>query len=153
MPGKDETLRQLDEGYAAFSAVVDRIDEAHGTWEGAVGTWSVVHVLQHMTGWLDEMTAALERMARGERPTPAGVDYGDVDGWNSRFVAARGAQSLSAARSGFDQAHTTFRAAAAALPADRFGEGKTADRLVDGTALHHYAEHAAQLEDFLSGTH
>ena len=153
MHAKSDILDQVDTVHARLEEALTGVDEAHGTWDGALGAWSIVNVLQHLTGWLEEMAPGLERMARGERPTPEGVDYSSFDDWNAGFLQARGSQSLTDARTAFDAAHIAFRAAITGLDDDRFGEGKTANRLVDGIIVEHYAEHAEQIEAFLSGAH
>ena len=151
MSTKTDVLNEVDAALARFSKALDGVDEIHGTWDGALGTWSIVHVLQHLAGWLDEMTPALERMARGERPTPEGVDYSAFDDWNAGFIEARGSQSLADARAAFESAHASFRGAIEGVADERFGEGKTANRLIDGVAIEHFEEHAEQIEAFLAG--
>ena len=147
------SLAALDAAYGRLHALVATIDEPHGAWNGAVGAWSVVNLLQHIDGWLQEMTGALQRLARGERPTPQGVDYANVNAWNARFVEARGEQSMAQALAAWEQRHAAFRAAAAAVPDDRWGEGKTVNRLVFGTAIEHYDHHRADLNAYLGGAH
>ncbi len=151
MSTKTDVLNEVDAALARFSKALEGVDEVHGTWDGALGTWSIAHILQHLAGWLDEMTPALERMARGERPTPEGVDYSTFDEWNAGFIEARGSQSLADARAAFESAHASFRSAIEGVADDRFGEGKTANRLVDGVVIEHFEEHAEQIEAFLAG--
>ncbi len=151
MTGKEDTLSALDSAYDDIHSVVSGIDEPHGAWEGAVGTWSVVNVLQHVDGWLHEMTEALQRMARGERPLLEGTDYNNVDAWNAKFVEVRGKQSFAEALAAFENGHAAFRKAAEAIPEERFGEGKTINRLIFGVCLEHYPEHAAQIRAYLAG--
>ena len=64
MTDQASTLRQMVEAKASLDVRLDRIDEAHGSWEGAIGEWSVAQMLQHMHGWLTEMTTAIERNER-----------------------------------------------------------------------------------------
>ncbi len=144
-------LEQIDAAAAQLRRRLDRIDEAHGSWQGAVGGWSVVQLLQHMHGWLTEMNTAVERMQQGQRPTPDGVSYGDADAWNAQFVQQRGEQSYADACSALEAAHTRFRANVAAVDPARFGAGKTINSLVDGTVIHHYAEHCEDLDAYLGG--
>jgi len=144
-------LAQIDAAAAQLRRRLDRIDEAHGGWPGAVGDWSVVQLLQHMHGWLAEMNAAVERMQQGRRPAPDGVSYADVDAWNAQFVQQRGKQSYAESRSALEAEHARFRANVAALDPARFGAGKTINSLVDGTVIHHYAEHSEDLDAYLGG--
>src|SRR2546430_8700733 len=46
-------------------------------------------IVAHISGWHREMGPALERLARGEKPVPAGVSYDDVDAWNAKFAAGK----------------------------------------------------------------
>ena len=149
MTDKASTLSAIDEAKATLDKRLDRIDEAHGSWEGAVGEWSVAQLLQHMHGWLTEMTAAVERMGQGQRPTPEGVDYSNPDDWNPGFVADRGDQTYAEARSALVQAHGGFRAAVAQIDEARFGDGKTINRMVEGVVTHHYVEHSEDLDAYL----
>lgn len=148
MSTKAETLAALDDTYAAFQQLVSSIDEPRATRRGAVGDWSVVNVLQHIDGWLQEMTGSLQRLARGERATPEGTEYDD-DAWNAKFVEVRGDQSRADALTAFESAHARFRAAVEALPQDRFGSGRTTNRIIDEICLSHYPDHQREIEAYL----
>ena len=151
MTDQPTVLREIDAAAAQLRERLERIDEAHGSWEGAVGEWSVAQLLQHMHGWLTEMNAAVERMQAGQRPTPDGVSYDDFNAWNGRFVRERGSQTYAEARAALEAEHARFRANVAALDAGRFGEGKTINQLVEGTVTHHYPEHYGDLDAYLGG--
>ena len=81
----DARLEDLEKSYADLQSAIDGL-----THEQLVtafqGEWSVRDMLGHIVGWHHEMDDALERIARGERPVPEGVDYSDSDAWNARFV-------------------------------------------------------------------
>ncbi len=151
MTDRASTLIAMEDARVQLESRLDRIDEAHGSWEGAVGEWSVAQLLQHMHGWLTEMTGAIERMNAGQRPTPEGVDYSDPEEWNPKFVAERGEQTYEQARSTLGEAHDAFVSAVGRVDEGRFGEGKTINRMVEGVVTHHYAEHAEDLDVFLGG--
>ena len=153
MTDQASTLQAIAEAKASLDQRLNRIDEAHGSWEGAVGEWSVAQLLQHMHGWLTEMTAAVERMNAGQRPTPEGVDYSDPQDWNPGFVAERGEQTYEAARAAFNEGHDRFASAVADVDAARFGEGKTINRMVEGVVTHHYVEHSEDLDQFFGIDH
>ncbi|MBE0607887.1 MAG: hypothetical protein IH609_00765, partial [Dehalococcoidia bacterium] len=74
MATKAEALAALDSGYQKFRAPLAALDDAAYA-EPWLGTWNLSQCLAHMEGWYREMTAAIERVGRGERPTPEGVDY------------------------------------------------------------------------------
>jgi hypothetical protein len=108
----------------------------------------VKDILAHIAGWQHQMTAAMERMARGEKPTPEGVDYSDADAWNARFAGAMKAQTGETVVADLRQSFANYRRAAGAIPDDRFGEGKTINRLLETSGSRHYAEHLPALEAY-----
>lgn len=143
MATKPEALANLDAAFAEFRSAVDALT-AEQRDERWLGSWSIRELLAHISGWHEEMTPALERLARGERATAEGVDYNDADAWNARF-AEGAAAAYDDVRARLDASHRAFRAAAESVPEERFGEGKTVNRLVDATGSHHYREHLGQL--------
>ena len=151
MTDRTAVLRELEESHEQLMRRISRIDAAHGEWAGAVGDWSVVNVLQHMTGWLDEMSDGIDRMSRGLRPTPEGADYDDADLWNANAVEQAGEQSWDEARAAFDAAYARFHGAVAGFDAGRFGEGKTVNRMIEGAATGHFKEHVEDLDAYLGG--
>jgi hypothetical protein len=147
MDARDELLRQAESDFAALRAAVAGLDEAALTrpW---LGSWGAREILVHIAGWQRELTPALERLARGERPIPEGVSYDDFDAWNARFVAARAGVPVADVLEELERTHRAFVAAAARVPAERFGPGKTAARILDLSGPHHYREHAAQIREW-----
>ena len=153
MANKQEALAALDSGYTKFrEGIAELPDEAFGeTW---LGEWNLSQVLAHMTGWYREMTGALQRVARGERPAPEGVDYSDSDAWNARFAPQ--AKAGRAALAEWDEAYSGYRAAADALKDDLFGvdpeKGRPliGNRLLQGAGIGHFEEHQPQLDEWLS---
>jgi hypothetical protein len=112
----------------------------------------VKDLIAHVLGWEKEMTAALERIARGERPTPEGVDYSDADGWNAKFSLVMKPQLPTTVLAEWGQRHMVFAKAAAAIPDDRFadkdGKPSTVNRIIEVTGYGHFREHAAQIRDW-----
>jgi hypothetical protein len=144
---KQTTIKKVEDGFAELLAAVEGLDERQMN-KVFYGEWSAKDILAHIAGWQHQMTAALERMARGERPTPEGVDYGDSDAWNGRFAGAMRAQNATTVVADLRQSHMNYVRAARALPDDRFGEGKTANRLLEGSGYGHYEEHLPALREF-----
>jgi hypothetical protein len=148
---KKATIGELESGFekllASFKDLDDRAME-----RVFYGSWGVKDILAHIAGWQHEMTGALERMARGERPTPEGVDYSDSDAWNAKFASAMKAQNPSTVVAYLRQSFANYVRAARALPDDRFGEGKTANRLIETSGYGHYAEHRPAIEEFAATT-
>jgi hypothetical protein len=141
---KQELLNEAARQYKAFHEAVQGLNEEHMT-EVWLGTWSVRDIVAHISGWHREMGPALARIARGERPVPAGVSYDDVDAWNEKFAASKRHESVADGLLDLDKSHEDFMHAAAQVPDERFVEGKTAWKIVDGNSAHHYKEHAGQI--------
>ncbi len=152
MASKQEALAALDDGYEQFRlGIADLPDEAYSeTW---LGEWNLSQVLAHMSGWFGEITGAIQRVGRGERPTPEGVDYSDADAWNAKFAIQ--AKPGRAALQEWDAAFKGYREAADALPEDMYGidpeRGRPliGNRLLQGSGTGHFEEHQPQLDEWL----
>jgi len=112
------------------------------------GTWCVYDICSHIIGWHHEMDDALERIARGEKPVPEGVDYGDADSWNARFIETWVQSSGEAVLEELVASKDLFVAAARTVPDDKFEEGRAAFRIMHATAIDHYAEHAKDIREW-----
>ncbi len=151
MATKTEAIGELDAAYQRFRGkVADLSEDAYAeTW---LGTWNLSQTLAHMAGWWAEMTGGIERVGRGERPTPEGVDYSDPDPWNAKFAAT--ASPGQAALQVWDMRFKKYKEAAEALDDSLFGENegraKIGNRLLDGAGIHHFAEHEPQLDAWLA---
>jgi len=141
---KEELLNEAAREYKALHEALQGLNETQMT-EVMLGTWSVRDIVAHIAGWHTEMAPALERLARGERPIREGVSYDDVDAWNAQFTEARRHTTVADVLLELDKTHESFLRAAAAVPAERFQQGKTAWKIVDGNSAHHYREHAEQV--------
>ncbi|MHB8684694.1 MAG: maleylpyruvate isomerase N-terminal domain-containing protein [Dehalococcoidia bacterium] len=143
---KQATINEVERGFQDLLASFAKLDDRAMT-KVFYGSWSVKDILAHIAGWQHTMTGALDRMARGERPTPEGVDYSDADAWNARFAAAMAAQNPSTVVADLKQSFANYVRAARALPVDRFGEGKTANRLLETSSYGHYREHIPAIQE------
>ena len=144
MTTRDELIKQLEAAYQDYRSAVDGLDEPQFDKKWLDGQWGAREITAHITGWLGQLGGGLERMSRGEKPAPEGVDWtADGEQWNATFAShAKGkkhAQILEELEFGME----SFKKAAMMLPEDRYGEGKTANRLFDGAGIVHFAEHAA----------
>ena len=151
---KDVAIAELQQAHDRFrDQVADLPDSAYS--ESFLGTWNLSQVLTHMAGWYGEITPGFSRVARGERPTPEGVDYSDADAWNARFCANPVAGK--AALASFDAAYAGYLAAARALDASFYGvdaergRPKIGNRLLQGAGVHHFEEHGPEVEAWLRG--
>lgn len=147
---KRTAIGEVESAFGELLGVVEALDE-RAMSRVFYGTWCAKNILAHITGWQIEMTGALERMARGERPTPEGVDFSDADAWNARFAAGANAQNASTIVAGLKQSFANYVRAARALPEDRFGEGKTVNRLLEASGYGHYREHLPALRELKAG--
>jgi len=144
---KQTTLKELQEGFAALTGALDGLDErAMNTV--FYGAWSVKDIVAHIAGWQHLMSEAMERMARGEKPTPEGVDYSDADAWNARFAAAMTAQNATTVVADLKQSFANYLRAARAISDDRYGEGKTINRLIETSGIGHYKEHLPAIQEY-----
>lgn len=144
MSAKGELLDRTESEFRTLQEAIRGLDEAQLT-RTMLGTWGVREILVHLAGWHREMTPALERLARGEKPVPEGVSYEDSDAWNARFVEAKRGVPVSAVLEELESSYRAFLNAARAVPEERYAPGKTATRLVEGNGPHHYKEHGDQI--------
>jgi hypothetical protein len=144
---KQTALAQLDTEFSALLASVKGLDDA-ALSRVFYGDWSVKDILAHIAGWQHTMTSAMERMQRGEKPVPEGVDYSNADEWNAGFAAAMKAQNAETVVADLRQAFATYARAAKAIPDDRYGEGKTINRLLEASGYGHMREHRPAIESF-----
>ena len=147
MSDKATTLKLVETEYQNLRQAIDGLDTAalQRVW---FGQWSVKDIIAHVLGWQKEMAGALQRIARGEKPTPDGVDYSDADAWNAKFSLVMKQQLPSTVVAEWGQVHQVYMKAARAVPDDRFGEGKTVNRLLEASGHGHFREHAAQIREW-----
>jgi hypothetical protein len=152
MTARTDAIGRLQAAHDAFRARIAGLpDEAYNeTW---LGSWNLSEVLAHMAGWYREMAGGFERVGRGERPVPEGVDYSDEDAWNAKFsaVAKHGKPALA----DWDDAYATYLAGAEALSGDLYGidpekgRPRIGDRLLQGAGIGHFEEHTPDLDAWL----
>ncbi len=152
MSARNDIIAELEAAYTAMRAKIADLDDAawDETW---LGTWKLNEMLAHMAGWAREMEGGIKRVGRGERPTPEGVNYGDTEGWNTKFAAV--AKPGKSALADWDDAMKGYLDAARALPEDLFGtsdDGKVriGSRLLTGAGIHHFEEHNPELDAWLA---
>lgn len=152
MTEKGPVLHDLELAYQEFRGPLLKLDAA-AFGEVFVGEWNLSQLLAHMAGWFREMTPAFGRVARGERPTPPGVDYSNPDEWNQKFAAD--SRPGKAALRDFEEAWADYLAAAKALPDSFFGKDpesgklRIGNRLLQGAGLGHFEEHQPEVEAWL----
>ena len=119
--------------------------------------WDVVKDLDAAVPWplpddwaANDMSDTLERMARGEKPTLEGVSYSDGDAWNARFASAMRVQNATTVVADLQQSFANYKRAATAIPDDRYGDGKTINRMLETSGYGHYRDHLPEIKAFAS---
>jgi hypothetical protein len=135
MDARSTVIGELEQNNASLLRELREVPDAKLT-EVFAGTWSAREILVHVAAWYDMMGQSFERMGRGERPAPEGVNLSDSDAMNAQYVTAAEGKSISAVRKDLEVGLSRLERAARALPVDRFEEGKTALRILKGMADH-----------------
>src|SRR5712692_1160577 len=94
------------------------------------------------------MSGAFERIARGERPVPEGVDYSDADPINARFAEAQRNADANGILAELRASKDAFVAAARTVPEDRFEQVKSGYRILHTTGIDHYREHMPPIREW-----
>jgi hypothetical protein len=109
-------IQQLDKARQEMRTVLVDID----TQMEIYPSWTIKHVLAHITGWDDVTIAALRAHAVGEEPaTPAvrGIDF-----YNAQTVAEREALSYDHIVKEWELAREQLKAVLEEMPAEKFEE-------------------------------
>ena len=114
MSDKTTLLREADETFADLRQTIDGLTEEQMR-EVWLGTWGVREILIHISGWHQAMIPALQHIARGEEPYPAGT-YDDFNAWNARFVAEKAGVKAADVLAELDASHRAFVGASGARP-------------------------------------
>lgn len=144
MHDKQHIIADYQAAYSEFKQAIADLSEEQWT-KPFMDDWSVREVVGHIAGWHEQLTIGYQRMAQGQRPTPEGVDWSDTQGFNMRFAQRVAGSNPSALLKDLDEKVQGFLQALQALPDDRFGEGKTANRMAAGAGYEHFREHAQEI--------
>jgi hypothetical protein len=144
---KQTALKELETEYNNLLSTLQGLDE-RAMSKRFYGDWNVKDILAHIGGWWHQSAQMLERMSRGEKPAPEGTDYSDPDAWNARFAAAMKPQSGETVIADLRQAYANTVRAAKQIPDDRFGEGKTVNKILDGNGFGHIREHLPAIAEY-----
>ena len=150
MSDKMALLRDADLAFGELHESIEGLsdDEMRRVW---LGTWGVREILIHISGWHEEMTPALARIAKGEAGYPAGT-YDDFDAWNARFVDQKTGVKTADVIAELDASHRAFLAAAGSVPEPLFAAGGAARGPLDGAGAGHYREHTSQIRQWRQGS-
>jgi hypothetical protein len=144
---KARLLAELESGFSGLLDSVEGLTDQQMliVW---LGDWSVRDILAHVAGWHREMAKAFDRIGRGERPVPEDVDYSNFHSWNANFASDSRRVSPEEVLVELKASQKAFAAAAAAVPEDRFEEGRAAHRIIHTTGIEHYAEHEPAIREW-----
>jgi hypothetical protein len=149
MTTRKQLIAELDEAYSEFRAAVEGLDEHHFEKKWLGGRWGAREIAAHVAGWLGQLGAGMERMSRGEKPAPEGQrPWTEVDAWNEVFARHSMGKRQDEVLHELEQALKSFRNVALRLPDDRYGEGKTANRMFAAAGAPHLKEHAGILRQW-----
>lgn len=143
----DDLVTQLETSFAGLQDAVAGLTHQQKL-QRWYGKWCVYDIFSHIIGWHHEMDDAFERIARGERPVPEGLDYSKSDEWNDRFVDTWVQSSGVAVEQELETSKDIFVKAARLVPEDKFEDGRAAFRIMHTTAIDHYAEHAKDIREW-----
>jgi len=146
MSEKATLLHDADLAFTELHGAIEGLsdEEMRRVW---LGSWGVREILIHISGWHDEMIAALERVGRGQAAYPAGT-YDDFDAWNARFVDRKAGVKPADVVEELTASHRAFVAAATQVPEALFAPGGAARDPIEGAGAGHYREHAAQIRQW-----
>jgi uncharacterized protein (TIGR03083 family) len=139
---KHELIERARQEFAEVMNAIAGLDDDALTLPGIHG-WSIRAVIAHLTGWAHFDTEILRRLVRGERPLPEGEAF-DVDDRNADYAREAASKAPATVVADFRAAFDEFMNAAIAVPEERFTEGRTAYRMMQGPAYEHLKEHRVE---------
>ena len=121
---KAELLRELQQEYQNWQALLDQIGPARMDQPGVAGAWSIKDIVAHLTGWRRRTVGRLQALQRGQPepapPWPAHLQTDDdINAW---IYQSRQSYSVSEV---LDESHQVFQqllAVIESLPEDVLAE-------------------------------
>jgi hypothetical protein len=149
---RNELLAEFDSSYNEFRSVLEEVEEGDFEKVWLDGRWRVREIAAHVTGWLGQLSAGMDRMSRGEKPSQEGeVPWTEIDRWNDVFAEhAQGKRKEQVLRE-LEAGANAFKESAMKVPEDRFGEGKTVNRMFEAAGAPHFREHAEMIREWRAG--
>jgi hypothetical protein len=151
MEEKKRLIQQLDQARETMQAVLADVN----TQMEIYPTWTIKHVLAHITGWDEATTSSLRAHAGGEEPAAPAVR--GIDFYNAQSVATREALSYEQIVKEWELAREDFKAAIDEIPEEIFnepllfpwGQTGTIARIV-AIFSSHEEEHAKEIRELVS---
>ena len=152
----EQIFEELDNSRERLLATIEPLPDEALAAPGAMGEWSVVDLLAHLTVWESELVTALMQIDRGKKPARLLEAYSDVDGYNARsFAANRGREPDRI----FDDFHGVRRQLEGWLAEfeDRdlndtkryqWASGRALWEIIEENSFGHETEHQVEIESF-----
>jgi len=141
-------IRGLDDSYRDYLSTVGGLDQRQIEKKWLDGQWGVRDITAHITGWMRRMGAALEQMARGEKPEHSTPFSTETDQLNATFALQASAKTHEQILHDLEYSVQSFKDSALKLPDERFEAGRTAPRLFEIGAIEHFREHADMIREW-----
>jgi hypothetical protein len=155
----EEIFDQLDNARERLLLTIEPLPDEALHAPGAMGAWSILNILDHLTLWESELVTALMQIDRGGRPERLLEAYGDVDGYNARGFAANQGREPDRV---FDDLHGVRRQLEGWLEefddrdlndAKRYpwASGRALWEIIEENSFGHELEHLPDIEAFAAG--
>jgi len=140
------TLRRMDEGWAAFSERVAVLRNDQLTARLGDGAWTRKQMLAHITAWHELTTNRLLKFAESGEPVGLPGDEGE-DAINLRTARASDGRTTGEITVAMTDTHRRLRRTVSAMTdAQLAAHDGWAATVIAGNSFEHYAEHLADLE-------
>ncbi len=140
------TLRRMDEGWAAFSDKVNALRSEQLTIRLGDGAWTRKQMLAHITTWHELTTDRLLRFGESGQPVGLPGDEGE-DSINARTARASDGRTTGEIVLAMTDTHRRLRRTVAALTDEQLAaHDGWAAAVIAGNSFDHYAEHLADLD-------
>jgi uncharacterized damage-inducible protein DinB len=152
---KTQLIDQLVEEHERLKTVLSGLSLSQWNEPGVSGTWSVKDVLAHIIADEQNILQALEFALRGE---PLSREYRDLDAFNQRVIEDYRSVPVGDIQNMWDQSYEKVISAVYQLKEDDFSPASSITRAIGASikdtvgdkTYEHYAEHRAQIENWLA---
>jgi hypothetical protein len=152
---KQELIERIEQDWAKLQSSLDGLTEEQMHASGVVGTWSIKDILAHITAWQSRLITAMFKAARGFTPetTEGGAT---VDQLNEKWYREMKDRPFEQVWDDLDSSyHQLLKRIDSLSDQDLFDpqrfawmRGDPFSTYIAGDSYEHYAEHAAQIEEW-----
>lgn len=140
------TLRRMDEGWAAFEERVKALDNEQLTARLGDGQWTRKQMLAHISAWHELTTNRLLKFVETGEPVGLPGDEGE-DSINARTARASEGRTTGEIVIAMTDTHRRLRRTVAALTDEQLAaHDGWAAAVIAGNSFDHYAEHLSDLD-------